>query len=77
MNQGLEEMILGPPCWLGSEWSLEPRLPDFWVWGFSLQRFYTCSPTIQDMLRKFRNFNVVAKVTIMGFLQIHEFYKYL
>lgn len=27
------------------------------------------------MLRKFRNFNV-AEVTKVGFLQIHEFYKY-
>lgn len=76
MNQGHEGTSLGPPCWLGSELSLEPKLPDFWVCDFPLQRFYTCSPTIQNTLRKFWNFNV-AKVTIMGFLQIHEFYKYL
>lgn len=76
-NQGHKGTSLRPSCWLGSEMSLEPKLLDFWFCLFPLLKFYTlcCSQTTWDTLRKFWNFNA-AKVTIMGFLQNHKFYKY-
>lgn len=73
-NQGAR---LRPPCWWGSKWSLEPRLSDFWFCPFLLLEFYAlhCFQTTWDVLEKIWNFNV-AKLAIMGFLQIHKFYKY-
>lgn len=78
MNQGHRETSLGPPCMLGSKLSLEPRLLGFWFCVFPPPELYTAwcnSPTARDMLRIFWNFST-AKVTIMGFLQMHKFYKH-